>query len=200
MTIEVEWGQWDRFPSALLNFLSILVFMMTAKEPSLSCSFRMFPQEHLWVLNFISLSTKSHLFPCHEDFCIRRSTHRSTSCCFINLAALLHLLQHPDLGFGSNALLMDTLLVCLPKPQDTHGRLRSRPRTSGSKFISSKQQSNMSEIRWISVPIGQLVLPTASEQRITSSSLALRPSFAEIVKCEKTKKSRMLCWINVWNE
>ena len=35
--------------------------------------------------------------------------------------ALLHLLQHPDLRFGINTLLVDTLLGCLPKPLDTQG-------------------------------------------------------------------------------
>ena len=33
--------------------------------------------------------------------------------------ALHHLLQHPDLRFGISALLVDTLLGCLPKPLDS---------------------------------------------------------------------------------
>jgi hypothetical protein len=40
--------------------------------------------------------------------------------CAVN--ALLHLLQHPDLRFGINALLVDTLQGSLPKPVDTNGR------------------------------------------------------------------------------
>ena len=60
--------------------------------------------------------------------------------------ALFHLLQHPDIRVGIKALLVDTLLGGLPKPLDTHGRLRSRPRTFGSKFNSSEKQSIMSEI------------------------------------------------------
>jgi hypothetical protein len=79
--------------------------------------------------------------------------------------ALLHLLQHPDLRFGINALLVETLLGCLLKPLNTHGRLRSRLRTSGSKFNSSEEHSNMSEIPEISTSIGRLVLPAAFEPR-----------------------------------
>jgi hypothetical protein len=77
--------------------------------------------------------------------------------------ALLHKLQHPDLRLGINALLVDTLLGGLPKPLDSHGRLRSRLTTSESKFNSSEQQSSMSEIPKLVVPIGHLVRPQASE-------------------------------------
>jgi len=52
--------------------------------------------------------------------------------------ALLHLLQHPDLRFGINALLVDTLLGGLPKPLDTHGRLRSRPEFLEASSIQVK--------------------------------------------------------------
>jgi hypothetical protein len=89
--------------------------------------------------------------------------------------ALLHLLQHPDLPFGINALLVDTLLVCLLKPLDTHGRQRSRSRTSGSKLNLSEQQSSMFEI------------PEPRDRRFESRS---GPSFAEIVKNEKTKRNQ----------
>jgi hypothetical protein len=63
--------------------------------------------------------------------------------------ALLHLLQHPDLRLGINALLVDTLLGCVSKPLDTHGRLRSTARTFDSKSNSSNEQSIMSEIHEI---------------------------------------------------
>jgi len=70
------------------------------------------------------------------------------------VSALFHLLQHADLRFGIDTLLVDTFLGGLSKPLDTHGQLTSRPRTSESKFNSSKQQSIMSEIPKFSAPIG----------------------------------------------
>jgi hypothetical protein len=101
--------------------------------------------------------------------------------------ALLHLLQHPNLRFGINALLVDTLLGGLPKPLDTHERLKSRPRTSGSNFNSSRKQSILSEIYEDSTPIGQLVRPAAFEPQFKSR---FGLSFAEIAKNEKTKRSK----------
>jgi hypothetical protein len=93
------------------------------------------------------------------------------------VSALLHLLQHPNLRFGINGLSVDTLLGCLPKPLETHGRLRSRPRNSGSKFNSRAKQSIFSEI------------PAALKPRDRKLESRSRSSFAEIVKNEKTKRN-----------
>jgi hypothetical protein len=59
--------------------------------------------------------------------------------------ALLHLLQHADLRFGINTLLVNALLRGLLKPLNTHGRLGSRSRTLESKFNSRQEQSISAE-------------------------------------------------------
>jgi hypothetical protein len=80
-----------------------------------------------------------------------------------------------------NTLWVNTLLGGLPKPLNTHGRLTSRPRTSGSKFNSSQEQSIMSEIHVASTPIGHLVRPAASKPRGYSFESRSGQSFADIV-------------------
>ena len=104
--------------------------------------------------------------------------------------ALLHLLQRPDLRFGINTLLVDTLLEGLPMLLNTHGRPGSRPRTFGSKFKSSEEQSIMSEIHEISTPIAQWVRPAAMEPMGYKFESRSGQSFADIVKNEKTKGSQ----------
>jgi len=93
----------------------------------------------------------------------------------------------------------DTLLGGLPKPLETHVRLRSRPRTSGSKFNSSEQQSIMSEIPKYSASIGQLVRPTASEPRNRKFKFLPGPSFEWIFKNEKITRNQE-CFAELMSE
>ena len=102
--------------------------------------------------------------------------------------ALLHLLQHPDIRVRIKALLVDTLLGCLPKPLNTRGRPGSRPRTFGSKFKSSGEQSIMFEIREIPTPIAQYVRRAAMKPSGYKIECRSEQSFPEIVKNEKTKR------------
>jgi len=85
---------------------------------------------------------------------------------------------------------VDNLLGGLSKPLDTHGRLGSRPRTFGRKFISSEKQSIISEIHEVSTPIGQLVRPCASEPRDPKLESPSGAYFAEIVKHEKIERNQ----------
>jgi len=105
--------------------------------------------------------------------------------------ALLHLLQHPDLQFGINTLLVDTLLGGLPKPLNTHGRLGSRPRSFGRKFNSSEKHSILSEIPQTLTPICQSVRPAAFDpDDMKTRYRALYLSFLRLDKLKETTTTK----------